>query len=220
LELTEYSTPRGQPFPVDSQSNDHWFQHVAIIVGDMDEAYARLRRYGVEHASRAPQRLPDWNRSAGGIRAFYFRDSDGHFLELLQFPPDKGHPRWHLPTNEPFLGIDHTAVVVRSTQESVNFYRDQLGMKVVGLSENHGPEQERLNNVRGARLRITTLRASAGPGIELLEYLAPQSGRLRPTDARANDELHWHTTVEVSGVSRRRRIADPDGHVVELVPPR
>jgi catechol 2,3-dioxygenase-like lactoylglutathione lyase family enzyme len=220
LELTEYLTPRGRPFPVDSRSNDHWFQHVAIIVRDMDEAYARLRQYGVENASEAPQQLPDWNRSAGGIRAFYFRDSDGHFLELLQFPPEKGQPRWHLPTNELFLGIDHTAVVVHSTQASVSFYRDRLGMMVVGRSENHGPEQERLNNLAGARLRITTLRASAGPGIELLEYLTPRSGRRRPTDARANDVLHWHTTVEAAGVNCRRRIADPDGHVVELVPRR
>src|SRR5690242_2934835 len=32
LELTEYLTPQGRPVPVDSRSNDRWFQHVAIIV--------------------------------------------------------------------------------------------------------------------------------------------------------------------------------------------
>src|SRR5690348_16227170 len=32
LELTEYLTPQGRPIPVDSRSNDRWFQHVAIIV--------------------------------------------------------------------------------------------------------------------------------------------------------------------------------------------
>jgi catechol 2,3-dioxygenase-like lactoylglutathione lyase family enzyme len=218
VELTEYLTPRGRPFPIGSRSNDHWFQHVAIVVRDMDEAYARLCRCGVEHVSLAPQRLPDWNRAVGGIRAFYFRDLDGHFLELLEFPPDKGHSRWHAPTVELFLGIDHTAIVVRSTPASVSFYRERLGMKIIGMSENHGPEQERLNNVPGARLRITTLRASTGPGIELLDYLSPRYGRRRPTDARANDLLHWHTTVEISGVSCRQRIDDPDGHVVEFVP--
>src|SRR5262249_34751060 len=31
IELTEYVAPRGLPMPVDSRSNDRWFQHVAII---------------------------------------------------------------------------------------------------------------------------------------------------------------------------------------------
>src|SRR5678815_4908478 len=39
IELTEYLAPRGKPAPVDSRSNDRWFQHVAIIVSDMDRAY-------------------------------------------------------------------------------------------------------------------------------------------------------------------------------------
>ena len=56
----------------------------------MGAAYARLRSFNVEHASSGPQRLPDWNPNAGGIEAFYFRDPDGHNLEVLAFPPDKG----------------------------------------------------------------------------------------------------------------------------------
>lgn len=66
---------------------------------------------------------------------------------------------------------------------------------MAGESENWGPEQERLNQIFGARLRITTLRADVGPGIELLEYLTPRSGRSAPVDAVANDLVHWHTTV-------------------------
>ena len=64
---------------------------------------------------------------------------------------------------------------------------------MAGGSENWGTEQEHLNNVFGARLRITTLRAARGPGVELLEYLAPTDGRPYPADARANDLLHWET---------------------------
>ena len=60
----------------------------------MDKAYAWLREHKVQHASPGPQRLPDWNTKAAGIRAFYFKDPDGHNLEILQFPPDKGDPRW------------------------------------------------------------------------------------------------------------------------------
>jgi catechol 2,3-dioxygenase-like lactoylglutathione lyase family enzyme len=198
LDLTEYLAPRGRPMPADSRSNDRWFQHVAIIVRDMDAAYRQLRKHKVEHASPGPQRLPDWNPSAAGIEAFYFRDPDGHFLEVLQFPAGKGDPRWHRATDRLFLGIDHTAIVVQDTDASLRFYRDDLGLKVVGQSENYGTEQEHLNNVFGARLRITTLRADKGPAIELLEYLAPRDGRPMPHDSRANDLWHWQVQVQTN----------------------
>jgi catechol 2,3-dioxygenase-like lactoylglutathione lyase family enzyme len=211
LELTEYLTPRGRPVPADSRSHDHWFQHVAIVVSDMDRAYGRLRAHRVEHASPAPQRLPDWNPSASGIRAFYFKDPDGHALEVLWFPGGKGDARWHQPGDRLFLGIDHTAIVVAETGRSLRCYRDTLGLHVTGASENHGPEQERLNNVFGARLRITTLRAPAGPGVELLEYLTPRDGRPAPADARANDLAHWQTSLVAEDVEAVFRAARESG---------
>jgi catechol 2,3-dioxygenase-like lactoylglutathione lyase family enzyme len=194
IELTQYLTPRGRPIADDSRSNDRWFQHVAIIVSDMDAAYARLRQHHVEHASPEPQRLPDWNPNAGGIKAFYFKDPDGHPLEILQFPAGKGDAKWHATTNRLFLGIDHTAIVVNDTTASLAFYRDLLGLRVAGESTNYGPEQERLNNVFGARLHITGLRASSGPGIEFLEYLAPRNGR-PAVGIQSNDLAHWETTM-------------------------
>jgi len=74
-----------------------------------------------------------------------------------------------------FLGIDHTAIVVDDTNASLRFYRDTLGMQVAGESENYEVEQEHLNNVFGARLRITALRAAKGPGIELKRALLQSS---------------------------------------------
>src|SRR5437899_1606412 len=178
IELAEYLAPKGRPIAAeDAHSNDRSFQHIAIIVSDMDKAYRWLRQNKVEHASTGPQRLPDWNQNAAGIWAFYFKDPDGHPLEILQFPPDKGLDKWHRPSDKMFLGIDHTAIVVGDTNSSLKFYRDVLGMRVAGESENYGTEQEHLNNVFGARLHITSLRAASGPGIELLEYLAPLDGR-------------------------------------------
>src|SRR5215469_14458763 len=94
IDLTEYLAPKGRPIRVDARSNDRSFQHIAIIVSDMGKAYAWLRRNKVEHASTGPQRLPDWNKNAAGIKAFYFKDPDGHPLEILQFPPDKGAEKW------------------------------------------------------------------------------------------------------------------------------
>ncbi len=246
LDLMDFIAPEGRPVPVDSRSNDLWFQHVAIIVSDMDAAYAKLRAANVRHASAGPQRLPEWNRSAGGIEAFYFKDPDGHVLEILEFPPGKGLPRWHERNGRLFLGIDHTAIVVRDTDTSLGFYRDGLGLKVAGESENYGIEQERLNNVFGARLRITGLRAAAGPGIEFLEYRAPSDGRPAPADTRPNDLIAWQTRVvspNPEAVLRRLRrgtfafvspgvvalsdaalgfaggalLRDPDGHAIMLV---
>lgn len=246
LELTEYIAQRGRPVPVDARSNDRDFQHVAIVVSDMDRAYARLRAARVEHASSGPQELPTWNPAAGGIKAFYFRDPDRHVLEVIWFPPGKGAARWH-PTGKSVpltLGIDHTAVVVSDTEASLAFYRDRLGLAEAGHSENYGPEQERLNGVFGARLRITQVRAPKGPGIEFLEYLAPRDGRPYPADERGSDTFHWHVRMVsadgaalVSGLRGAHaafvtlpagapsstllplRVRDPDGHVLQLETP-
>jgi len=228
IELMQFQTPRGRPLPVDSRSNDRWFQHVAIIVRDMDEAYAALRAHHVGYASTAPQRLPDWNPNAGGIQAFYFRDPDNNNLEVLAFPPGKGQPKWQRK-DALFLGIDHTAIVVRDTSRSLAFYRDLVGLSVAGSSENYGTEQEHLNNVRGAHLRITALRGPRGPGIEFLEYLAPADGRDIPADSRATDAWYWQINLDAAdparaggepvalpgrelGAARGVIVRDPDGH--------
>jgi len=249
IELTDYLAPEGRSIPEDSRSNDLWFQHIAIVTRDMDAAYKVLRAHNVRHASTGPQRLPDWNPNAGGIEAFYFKDPDGHNLEIIAFPPGKGDPRWAKdPDPGLFLGIDHTAIVVKDTEASLAFYRDLLGLRVAGTSENWGTEQEHLNNVFGARLRITGLRAPSGPGIEFLEYLAPGDGRSAPADVRSNDLVHWQTTLttrdadafadrlEKSGASfvspgpidlndadlgirEGFLVRDPDGHVLAVAEP-
>ncbi len=246
IELTEYLAPRGRPIAPGARSNDRAFQHVAIIVSDMEKAYRWLREHKVEHASTGPQRLPDWNKNAGGIEAFYFKDPDGHALEILAFPKDKGAAKWHRTTDKLFLGIDHTAIVVSDTEASLRFWRDKLGLTLAGESENYGPEQERLNNVFGARLRITGLRAAGGgPGVEFLEYLAPRDGRPAPADLKSNDIAHWQTLVTTMDVEAAAKsllgrvdfvssgavalaegklpqrkaalVRDPDGHAVQLV---
>jgi catechol 2,3-dioxygenase-like lactoylglutathione lyase family enzyme len=247
LELTEFVAPKGRPVPFDARSNDRSFQHVAIVVADMAKAYARLREAGAIHASTSPQKLPAWNPNAGGIEAFYFKDPDGHALEVIWFPGGKGDPKWHRPraSDALFLGIDHTAIVVADTEASLKLYRDVLGFRVAGASENWGDEQEHLNAVFGARLRITGLRAGAGPGVEFLEYLVPGDGRPAPPDGRANDLWHWQTRLATPDASRAESILfgararfvstgartlpdvrldftrallvrDPDGHALEL----
>jgi catechol 2,3-dioxygenase-like lactoylglutathione lyase family enzyme len=206
IELIDYLAPEGRPVPVDSRSNDEWFQHIAIIVSDMDAAYEQLRRHNVQHASTGPQTLPDWNPNAGGIKAFYFKDHDGNHLEILEFPPDKGDPRWHEADGGLFLGIDHTAIVVRDTPPSLGFFERTLGLQVRGTSENYGIEQERLNNVFGARLLITSLGAPGGPAVEFLDYLAPATGRPAPLDTQANDLWHWQIQMQTPDLDALEKI--------------
>ena len=202
LRLVEFLSPQGRPHPPDAQSNDHWFQHVAIVVRDMDRAYQRLRRHNVPQISPRPQTLPKSIPAAAGISALYFNDPTGNALELIHYPPDKGRARWHRETDALFLGIDHTALAVADTEESLALYRDRLGFSVAGTSLNVGPEQERLTGVFGARVRITALRPPGGGiGIELLEYQAPSTGRPMPADTKATDHWHWHVRMRTADVA-------------------
>jgi catechol 2,3-dioxygenase-like lactoylglutathione lyase family enzyme len=236
LDLTQYLTPKGAPFPEDSRGNDQWFEHIAIAVSDMDKAYAKLREARVRFVSNVPQTLPEWNKNAAGISAFYFRDLDGHYLELIHFPPGKGQPKWQSPSTALFLGIDHTAIVVSNTAQSIDFYRDKLHFRVVGTSENYGTEQEHLSGVFNAHVLITSLRSESGIGIELLDYLAPGSGRPIPSNMQASDIDAWQIPIELNpadvrglhlrwvklppnptGCREAASTKDPDGHRLELL---
>lgn len=248
IELMQFAGTQGRPVPADSHSNDRWFQHIAIVVSDMRRAYQRLRDAHVEQISSGPQRLPDWNVNAAGIEAFYFTDPDRHALELIHFPPDKGQSKWHAPANMLFLGIDHSAIAVGDTNTSLRFYRDLLGLPIVGTSDNSGIEQEHLSGVPGAVVHITGLRASSGPGIELLEYRSPKNGRAISPDERATDLVHREITLmtaNAKGASEELRTdharfvspglitldeaelgfregfvaRDPDGHALRIVEP-
>ena len=201
IELTDYLTTGGRSIPEDAKSNDLFFQHIAIVVSNMDKAFMQVKKYNVEFVSTAPQTLPKSIPGAEGIKAFYFHDPDDHNLELIFFPKGKGQDKWQHNNDKIFLGIDHTAIGVSSTPNSHKFYQDLLGVERKGDSWNKGMEQEHLNNVEGASLHITGYRAAAGPGIEFLEYLSPGPGRAYPKDSRADDIWHWQTTLIVDNAT-------------------
>jgi catechol 2,3-dioxygenase-like lactoylglutathione lyase family enzyme len=246
IELMHFLGSTGAPVPADARSNDLSFQHVAIIVSDMKRAYEVLRQNHVQYISPYPQTLPEWNPNAAGIKAFYFQDPDGHPLEVLQFPPGKGDPKWQESNGRLFLGIDHTAIAISNTDASLAFYGMLLGMRVAGESDNYGFEQEHLNNVFGAHLRITALRSPSGIGVEFLNYLTPRGGRPASANASPTDIDHHETVVVVddlagldaqlhehnfSGVlvkqitdsgllfnaSQAELVRDPDGHFLLLL---
>ncbi len=246
IELEQYLTPAGQPIPVDSRSNDLWFQHFAVVVSNMERAYDHVRQFAVQSISSAPQTIPESNKGAAGIKAYKFKDPDGHPLELLWFPSDKGRPKWQQPGGRLFLGIDHSAIGISSTERSTAFYRDLIGLAVAGGGVNTGMTQEQLDNAFGAVVRITGLRPErdASPGLEFLQYVTPSGGRPSPLNLRPNDLVLTRTVIEVddldrltmrlqgSGVtfispaaiavagapwSKGLMVKDPDGHAVLLV---
>jgi catechol 2,3-dioxygenase-like lactoylglutathione lyase family enzyme len=62
----------GRPYPPGSTSSDLWFQHLAIIVADIDAAQAQVRQAAriMPITEGGPIRLPC---ASGGARAFKFR---------------------------------------------------------------------------------------------------------------------------------------------------
>jgi len=255
LELTQVIDPgpgqrAGESLAADSRSCDLWFQHLCLVTSDLDAALQRLQPaldLGLAKAiSRAPQTLPSWNRAAAGIRAYKFRDPDGHNLELLQFPSDKGDARWHRGSG--VLGIDHSAISIADSARSCRFYDELLGMRLGGDGINSGPTQDALDNLDQTEVRITGHRCSQGAGIECLDYQPPNRGRPMPAGLSAADLAHWQIRLQVDdldalvdrveafggriigagpvdlgtqqqaiGARRALQVADPDGHRLQLV---
>lgn len=221
--------PPGRAYPAGSTATDLWFQHIAIAVSDMAEAYRRAVAAGAEPVTQGgPQTLP---ANTGGVTAFKFRDPDGHPLELLFFPAGTGAAVWHAPgIGSPFLGIDHTAIAVGDTAEVRAFY-EGLGLAAGGGSHNCGLGQERLDDVAADRVEVVPMTLpQQPPHVELLGYAV---GRRRPMppDTRADDiwaTRMWIAVESLHGVAvdratmfrdgtRALRVRDPDGHAVVLV---
>jgi catechol 2,3-dioxygenase-like lactoylglutathione lyase family enzyme len=244
IELLAF-TRHGAPYPADIGCDDPRFQHIAIVVADMETAYLRLCACaGWTAITRpAPQRLP---AGSGAVTAFKFRDPEGHPLELIAFPPDNVPPRWRQAPHRhgPCLGVDHSAIVVSGTAHSVAFYQQVLGFSVVGGSLNRGREQEQLDAVPDAVVEVTALDPGAEnpPHLELLCYRSPGRPRRALVAVRSNDIAATRLTLEVDDVpALEQRLAaarvrfisagtvalpdnrpallvrDPDGHALLLL---
>jgi catechol 2,3-dioxygenase-like lactoylglutathione lyase family enzyme len=169
IELADVHPP-GQKYPSNLSGRSHLFQHFAIVASDMMTAYARLSATGGWKAisTEGPQSLP---ASSGSVTAFKFRDPAGHPLELIAFAPDTVPKNWQASSTRECLGIDHSAISIADTERSVEFYR-RLGLCRTSGSLNHGPEQDKLDGLRGAIVEVTALAPPrfSSPHVELLCY--------------------------------------------------
>ena len=202
IELLEFTDSAGPPYPQDSTSTDLWFQHMAIVVTDIAQAYhqvmanARFRPISRD----GPVRLPD---TSGGVTAFKFRDHDGHPMELLAFPEGRAPREWRSGNGTgPFAGVDHTAIAVRDAARTANFFRSVFAFTVGTRTENSGPEQEALDDVDGVQLSVTRLAPDLpAPRMELLHYHVG-TRRPIPHDTASNDIVATHSVVRVASLGQ------------------
>jgi catechol 2,3-dioxygenase-like lactoylglutathione lyase family enzyme len=232
--------PAGPPYPAAVPAWSPLFQHFAIVVPDMTAAYARLHAQAgwTPITADGPQTLPP---SSGGVSAFKFRDPEGHPLELLAFPLNAVPKTWQNSKPASFLGIDHSAISIADTSRSAGFYRG-LGLRRSGASCNTGPEQDRLDDVKGAVVEVTALAPpEPTPHIELLCYrgtldrnaalpsingaaatqlvLTVESiGALATLCAQNAGALYSGPVAFEDGVARAV-MRDPDGHLLCLEAP-
>ncbi len=200
----------GRPYSPDGDAASLWFQHLALVVSDIGEAFAQLRDVA-PISQGGPQQLPS---SSGGVQAFKFRDPDGHPLELLQFPCDRTPNAWrtdHKLAGQIEFGIDHSAISVADADASTVFY-GALGLNTSDRTFNEGPEQQRLDDLRGVKVAVVPMIPFEGtPHLELLAYQIP-SGDRGPA-LEANDVA---ATRIIWGGSETTLIRDPDGHLNQV----
>jgi catechol 2,3-dioxygenase-like lactoylglutathione lyase family enzyme len=237
IELLRF-TPEGAPYPSERASNDQWFQHVALVCGDISAVWQRLKATPSEAITEgAPVLLPP---NTGSVTAFKFRDPEGHPLELISFPQGVGAPVWQQSSGSGILGYDHTAISVMDLDRSIAFYQGLLGLTIAGRSLNTGPEQGRLDGLEGCEVDVVALAPASvtTPHVELLHYRTPR-GRSLSTPVRANDvasarQVHKVDDLEAlvrrlvaAGVefvspgvvtlrdgARAAAVRDPDGHMI------
>jgi len=206
----EQFEPPGRPYPADADAASLAFQHLALVVTDMAGAYRRVRD-AAAISQGGPQHLP---ASSGGVQAYKFRDPDGHPLELLQFPDDARPAAWQgrsALAGQIGLGIDHSAISVADADASATFY-GALGLAPGKRTRNHGPEQQRLDDLRDVQVTVAPMQpAAATPHLELLDYRVRRGAAPAPMQADdvAATRIVWRGT-------RAALLRDPDSHLQQI----
>jgi catechol 2,3-dioxygenase-like lactoylglutathione lyase family enzyme len=216
IEILQFDTP-GRPYVEPLSPTENSFQHFALVVSDMDSAWRRLTTLSgwTAMTTGGPQRLPP---RSGSVRAFKFRDPEGHPLEFLEFPADSRPAYWSSLPGGLFLGIDHSALSVGDVEASIDFYQ-RLGLRLAARTLNHGPEQERLDGIVDPQVDVVALEPlAATPHVELLHYRTTEPRH--PVTFNSNDlaatRLVMRAVEALDEKTHGSLLQDPDGHLIEL----
>jgi catechol 2,3-dioxygenase-like lactoylglutathione lyase family enzyme len=78
IELFQYHSPIGKPYPPDKPVSDKGITHFAFEVENIDALFEKLTACGVHFNSQPTDIRP-------GVRATYFHDPDGITIEFVQY---------------------------------------------------------------------------------------------------------------------------------------
>ena len=136
-------------------------------------------------------------------------------------------------------GMNHTGFVVEDLSRSTEFYRDVVGLAIIGTREREGSAISQVVGFESAHLKIVYLGTGDGHVLELIQYAHPTS-QARVADTRnALGAKHLAFNVEDIEQTYRRLVRqgaravnppvevepgrsacylqDPDGDWIELI---
>ncbi len=108
--------------------------------------------------------------------------------------------------------VAHVGITVRDMEGALRFYRDILGLKLLGDLIIEGDEADTLTREKGTKLRVAYLRSEKdlkGPPIELLHFIEPACqegtpyGRL--TNPGITEVAFWVRDIEETYTELRER---------------
>jgi len=106
-ELVEYPGRNARPVPADARSNDRSFQHIAIVVNDIDQAYLWLRLIISNRPRRSLSGCRTGIRTPAVSAPSPSRTRTATRSRFSSSPPGRASPL-AAAERSVFLGIDHT----------------------------------------------------------------------------------------------------------------
>lgn len=108
------------------------------------------------------------------------------------------------------MRIDHVGVTVSDLERSLEFYCGILGMRLLSRSRLDSPDDAALHGVDSVDLSIADLDSGDGQVLELIQYHAPEGGRVGRRNWDAGS-IHIALTVDdLESTQRRAREAGAD----------
>ncbi len=107
--------------------------------------------------------------------------------------------------------LNHFGLTVRDLKESVEFYRDVVGMKLIAETsdlELSGEWFDQLTQNQGASFRVSHLEMDGGVQLQLVEYLTAGGEELALAHKMIGDP---HLCVEMSDIARRHAEIEASG---------
>jgi catechol 2,3-dioxygenase-like lactoylglutathione lyase family enzyme len=99
--------------------------------------------------------------------------------------------------------IDHVGITVSDLDRALAFYRDLLGLRLIGDTNVAEPEVAELLGLDSVQLRIADLDSGDGRIVELIQYVEPKGRRISFESSDAAT-AHIAFTVDDLGVVRER----------------